>query len=234
MRIAIMQPYFLPYVGYFQLMAAVDKFVLLDDVNFINRGWINRNRIWSNGIAEWITLPLVKASQNRLIGELEILPDDGWKAKLLRKAENSYPRASYAENALKLFAAIVSEAEGHLSTFLSHTLRRINNYLGVSVNMEPTSSVYPKDGLRGQDRILDICRRERADTYVNLPGGQKLYSRESFKAAGIELAFLDPNLQSLSLRFSGYEGPVLSILDLLMLNPVADVKKAVHTCRLTA
>ena len=83
MRIAVMQPYFLPYIGYWQLIRAVDTFVILDDVNYINRGWINRNRISIRGEPCWMTLPLVGASQNKLISEINLLPDDGWKSRLV-------------------------------------------------------------------------------------------------------------------------------------------------------
>lgn len=79
-----MQPYLLPYLGYYQLMASTDQFVILDDVGFINRGWINRNRIPIAGVSQYITLPLLKASQNREIREIDIAPDDGWKPWLAR------------------------------------------------------------------------------------------------------------------------------------------------------
>ena len=110
MRLAIMQPYFLPYIGYFQLMAAVDKFVLLDDVNFINRGWINRNRIAVNDEPYWITIPLAKASQNRLINELEIIDDPSWKRKVVRTVELNYKRAPFLDTALPLFSGMLEEA----------------------------------------------------------------------------------------------------------------------------
>src|SRR5512140_19777 len=96
--IAIMQPYFLPYIGYFQLMAAVDKFVVFDDVNYINRGWINRNRLLLNGGAHTFTVPLRGASQNKLICDIELAEDDGWRDKLLRTISQSYAKTPcYAE-----------------------------------------------------------------------------------------------------------------------------------------
>lgn len=223
-----MQPYFLPYLGYFQLMAAVDKFVLLDDVNFITRGWINRNRIWVNNEPHWLTLPLAKASQNRLINEIEIIDEPSWKRKMLRTVEMSYRNAPFAQQSIRLFSGILQDARGLLSTFLFRQLRAVADYVGIEVRIEPTSAVFPKNGRAGQDRILDICIREGATSYLNLPGGRELYDRASFAAAGIELLFLDPSFASLALRHSGPEGPFLSILDLVMLNSAVTVRDALH------
>jgi hypothetical protein len=228
MRLAIMQPYFLPYIGYFQLMSAVDTFVLLDDVNFINRGWINRNRIAVDGEPHWLTLPLAKASQNRLINEIEIIDDPLWKRKAIRTIELSYRNAPFAEQVLLLFSEMLKEARGLLSVFLSGHLRQVADYIGIDVKIEPTSAIYPKEGCTGQDRILDICRREGATTYVNLPGGRDLYHAETFMAAGIKLLFIQPNVDASFLRQGAQGEPPLSILDLLMLNSVATVRESVQ------
>jgi hypothetical protein len=234
MRLAIMQPYFLPYVGYFQLMAAVDKFVLLDDVNFINRGWINRNRIIVNGEPYWLTLPLAKASQNRLINEIEIVDDPVWPKKMMRSVELSYRSAPFADEILPLFSEILQEAHGSLSTFLFHQLRRVADYIGIPTRIEQASAIHPKGALTGQRRIVEICAREGASTYINPPGGRDFYDAALFTSTGIELLFLDPNLPALILRHSGgQEGPCLSILDLLMLNPRAAVHRAAGMFRLS-
>jgi hypothetical protein len=232
MRLAIMQPYFLPYIGYFQLMSAVDKLVLLDDVNFINGGWINRNRIALNGEPYWLTLPLAKASQNRLINEIEIMDDALWKRKTMRTVELSYRSAPFAPQILSLISDILKEARGSLSEFLFDQLRRVADYIGIETKIEASSTIYPKNGRSGQERILDICTREGASTYVNLPGGRSLYDARLFASTGIELLFLESNLPALTLRHGGSEGPSLSILDLLMLNPVAKIREATRTFRL--
>jgi hypothetical protein len=233
MRLAIMQPYFLPYLGYFQLMSAVDKIALLDDANFINGGWVNRNRIAVQGEPHWLTLPLAKASQNRLINEIEIVDDPLWKRKLIRAVELSYQGAPFAGQILPLFSEMLREARGSLSTFLCYQLRRLADYIGIPTPIEQTSVRHPKDALTGERRILDICMREGVSTYVNLPGGRSLYDAELFASAGIELLFLDPNFSALTLRHSGREGPCLSILDLLMFNPVTAVREATEMFRLS-
>lgn len=230
MRLAIMQPYFLPYIGYFQLMAAVDKFVLLDDVNFINRGWINRNRIAVNGEPHWLTLPLLQASQNRLINEIEIVDDEKWRRKTMRMVEMSYAAAPFASEILPLLAKLLAQARGSLSAFLFSSLRQLTDHIGIDVKIEPTSAIYPKEGRTGQDRILDICLREGATTYLNPPGGRELYEVDVFAARGIELLFIDPNLAALSLRHGSQETPSLSILDLLMFNSATAIREATRMC----
>jgi hypothetical protein len=232
MRLAIMQPYFLPYIGYFQLMAAVDKLVLLDDVAFINGGWINRNRIAVNGAPYWLTLPLAQASQNRLINEIEIVDDPSWKRKTVRTVELSYGSAPFVHHILPLFSDMLKEARGSLSDFLFRQLRRVADYIGIETVIEATAAIYPKEGRSGQERILDICAREGATGYVNLPGGRNLYDPRLFASAGIELLFLEPNLRTLALQHSGDDGPSLSILDLLMLNSAATIREATGMFRL--
>jgi hypothetical protein len=226
MRIAIMQPYFLPYIGYFQLIAAVDRIVLLDDVNFINRGWINRNRLRTPQGPAWFTLPLVGASQNRLICDLDIKPDDGWKRSLAHTISTTYSKAPYFEVVFPLFQVFLSAATGNLSQFLSRNLTELASWLGLKTQFVPSSCIHPKGELKGQHRILDICLREGADSYVNPPGGRELYDAQVFSSAGVHLQFLRPELQTLPLSFDGEEEPVLSILDLMMFNSQESLRQA--------
>lgn len=218
-KLAIMQPYLFPYLGYWQLLAAVDKLVLLDDVNYINRGWINRNRVAVNAQPAWLTLPLQGASQNRLICDIDIAADDGWKGKMRRMLAEAYARAPESKAVLALFEQWLAAANGNLSAALYTGLGEVARYLGVTTEIVPSSRVYPKNGLKGEARILDICRREGADVYVNLPGGRDLYDAKAFREAGIELQFLQPDLHAGALQSGVRDGSVLSILDSMMYNP---------------
>jgi hypothetical protein len=218
MHITVMQPYFLPYIGYFQLINAVDKFVLLDDVNYINRGWINRNRIAINQQPHWLTIPLEKASQNRLINEISLHRDSLWREKLCLTVKTNYSKAPFFEIVYPIFDNILNFPSVDLSAFLHHSLKEILSYLKITTFIVPTSVVYPKNDLKGQYRILDICQREGATIYLNPPGGKELYERELFRAAGIDLYFLEPDLQGMNLVSGVNQSPVLSILDLMMLN----------------
>ena len=226
-RLAIMQPYLFPYLGYWQLLAAVDTFVLLDDVNFINRGWINRNRIAVNGLPFWLTVPLQGASQNHLIRDIDIVADDGWKRKMLRTLSASYAQAPESKPVLSMFEQWLSRADGNLSAALHFSVTQISAALGIDTTVVPSSSVYPKNGLKGQDRILDICQREEASVYVNPPGGRELYDADSFRQAGVELMFLQPDLHQNELRTGAIDGSVLSILDSMMHNPAEELVDAV-------
>lgn len=233
-RLAIMQPYLFPYLGYWQLLAAVDKLVLLDDVNYINRGWINRNRVAVNGMPSWLTLPLQGASQNRLICDIDIAADDGWREKMRRTVGITYARAPQAEAALALFECWLAGAQGNLSAALYRAIGEVARYLGLEPEIVPSSRIYPKQGLKGEARILDICRREQAAVYVNLPGGRELYDTVAFAREGIALSFLQPDLHVGQLRSGAADGTVLSILDSMMYNPKEALSAAVGRFELQA
>lgn len=232
LKLAIMQPYFFPYLGYWQLLASVDKLILLDDVNYIQRGWINRNRIAINGQPAWLTVPLQGASQNRMICDIDILPDNGWKQKMQRTLATSYAHAPMAQTIQVLFEQWLASANGNLSTALHAGLIQIATLLGITTTIVPSSRAYAKDGLKGQQRILDICRREGASIYINPPGGREIYDAELFRQAGIELMFLQPDLHSEQLCSGVLDGAILSILDTLMHNPVESVAAAISSFEL--
>ena len=185
-----MQPYFLPYIGYFQLIAAVDKFILLDDVNYINRGRINRNQIEINGQPTWFTIPLVKASQNKLIQEIEIAPFQEWRVKMIQTFSNVYAKADFKSQGLFLLNKWLNNLETNLSKFIYRTILDICQLIGLETEIIPSSAIYPKKGLSGQERILDICRIESAKAYINLPGGRSIYDKSLFEMAGTSLRFI--------------------------------------------
>lgn len=225
-KVAIMQPYFFPYLGYWQLLAAVDTFVILDDVNYINRGWINRNRIAINGEPSWLTVPLQGASQNKYICDIDIAPDDGWKKRLQRSLTTAYAKAPHSANVLALFEQWLAHADGNLSTALHHSITQVAEKLDLHTTIIPSSRIYPKGELKGAERILDICKREGAAVYVNPPGGKELYDAAMFRAAGIELQFLQPDLHQDELRSGASDGSVLSILDSMMHNSAEELAEA--------
>jgi hypothetical protein len=219
--IAIMQPYFLPYIGYFQLMASVDKFVVFDDVNFINRGWINRNRLLLNGVAHTFTVPLRGASQNRLICEIELVDEQSWRDKLMRTIRQAYAKAPCYAQVSTLLENVINYPSIRLDEFLLNSLREIVRYLSLEVEIVSTSRIYNNAHLKGQERILDICRQERADIYINPIGGIDLYDRTHFSNQGLPLYFLRSRPISY-VQGKGEHVAWLSIMDVLMFNePVA-------------
>lgn len=221
--IAIMQPYFLPYIGYFQLMAAVDKFVVFDDVNFINRGWINRNRLLLNGAPHTFTLPLRGASQNRLICEIELDDNQEWRKKLLRTIRLAYGKAPFYLQVSALLESVINYPSIRLDEFLLNSLREVVRYLSLEVEIVSTSRIYGNAHLKGQERILDICRQEQASVYINPIGGVDLYDRASFSERELSLNFL----RSRPVRYSQGKGEHvewLSVMDVLMFNEPTAVR----------
>ena len=214
MKLAIMQPYFFPYLGYFQLIHAVDTFVVYDDVNFIKGGWINRNYILSHGQKVRITLQLLGASPNRLINQISVAENRG---KLLRTLQQNYARAPYLADVLPMLEEILGFEESNLAVFLDLGLRRICDYLNICPRWCRSSNLQKDNSLRGQDKILAICKELGAKHYINVPGGKILYDHASFTAADIRLSFIEPRV--LEYRQSGHEFvPYLSIIDILMFN----------------
>jgi hypothetical protein len=217
MKLAIMQPYIFPYIGYFQLIRTVDTFIILDDVNYINRGWINRNRIIVHGQEKIITVPLNEASQNKLISEIQISSDEKWKGKLLKTIEYNYSRAPFFCKVFPIIKKIIHNPDINLSSFILFSLKELTNYLLINTKIIPTSYTYNNAHLKAQDRILDICLKESATVYINLYGGIKLYSRDKFSIHNISLFFLKAN----NIKYRQYNNeflPNLSIIDVMMFN----------------
>ena len=194
-----MQPYFIPYAGYFRLFAASDLFVAYDCVQFTRRGWVHRNRLPDrSGALHWLTLPLRKAPQDVLIRDLRFATDAPARLaeRLLRFDLGETDRASVRD-----LLATIHRVEGTPSDYIMHILEWVVDYLKLPRNIIRSSSLDLPPSLRGQDRIMEITRRLGAKRYVNAPGGRDHYDPQAFAAAGIELRFLPE-----------YLGPSSSIL----------------------
>lgn len=206
-----MQPYLFPYLGYFQLMHAADRFVVYDDVNFIKGGWINRNRIAVNGQPHMFTMPLLNAGSNINIDRIEVGGGEylKWRGKFLRTLQQAYAKAPFRDEVIALVQDVLVEDRILLTDLLRRSLHAVIGRLGISIDVVPSSSVYKNSGLSGTDRVLDICAREKANVYVNAIGGKALYSKQDFRDRGIDLRFIR----------SGPELPSLSIIDVMMSVP---------------
>ena len=212
MKVAIMQPYFLPYIGYWQLMSLVDRYVILDDVNYIKRGWVNRNRILLNGTDHMVTLPLAKADAFKKINEnmLADIPPNLEKTIAL-----AYHKAPNYVNVAPLVHDILSCPEKNLARFLTNSIRLVASYIGIETEFLVASETEHDPSLKAQDMILDICMRQGATEYYNAIGGMELYSKELFSHNGIRLGFVRPRLLEYQ-QFGASFIPGLSILDVLM------------------
>jgi hypothetical protein len=219
-----MQPYFFPYQGYFQLIAAVDKFVVYDDVCFIKNGWINRNRILAASGVEYLTVPLAGASSFRQIRETKCAPARLWRDKMLRRLSQSYARCPERDTGLELVQRVLRFAEGESIRDLAvASIQEVCGFAGIHADVLDSSSSYGNAELTGVQRVLDICRREGATAYVNLPGGRRLYEASVFAENGIDLRFVDPKLDPYpQYQHQGFV-PGLSVLDLVMNVPQCEV-----------
>lgn len=207
-----MQPYYFPYIGYFQLIQAVDKFVLYDDVNFIKKGWVNRNNILAADGTQRITLCLHGASQNKNINEIQIVNDFD---KLKKTISHVYSKAPNFSQVYGLLLECVDNQEQNLASFLLNSIRMTCDYLGINTKILSSSQLNRQENLSGQSRILDICDHLYADTYINAAGGKKLYDNKKFKDKGIDLFFISANDIKYH-QFSGDCKTKLSILDTMM------------------
>lgn len=213
-----MQPYFLPYIGYFQLINTVDKFVIYDNIKYTKKGWINRNRIIANGRNEYITLPLKNDSDSLNIDQ-RYLTNSFYleKNKLLRRIKENYLRAPYFSETFKLFEDILSFDNYNLFDFVFNSLIMVCNYLALSKEFIVSSTIPIDHTLRAEDKVLAICKQMNTDCYINPIGGANIYSKEKFISNKITLFFLNSNpivYPQLSNEFI----PNMSILDVMMFN----------------
>lgn len=225
MKVAVMQPYLFPYIGYWQLINAVDKFVILDDVNYIMRGFINRNKILLNGQPYQFTIPIKKASQNKLImdTELNFLQED--KRKFLLTIHNAYRKAPYFEKVMPMIEEIIHNPENDLTKYIRYSIERITQYLDIKTEILVSSQIEKRSDLKAQDKIIEICKCLGADIYINPCGGRTLYQHSDFEQAGMKLFFLDTKSEHITYNqrqkeFSGN----LSIIDILMFNDAKTIQ----------
>lgn len=224
MKVGIMQPYFLPYIGYWQLMNAVDMYVVYDDVNYITGGWINRNRILVNGQPKYITIPIVDASQNRLINETKIDINSKLLGKNLKMIELAYKKAPFFNDVYPLIEEILNCKKEDIVSFIMNSFKIICGYLDIRTELMLSSSIQKDRSLCGQDKILAICEQLGASQYYNAIGGQALYSYSNFNKKNMELNFVrtkDIYYRQFKNEFQGS----LSIIDVLMFNSREDVKR---------
>jgi hypothetical protein len=225
MRLALMQPYFLPYLGYFQLMSAVEEFVIYDDVQFIKNGWINRNRILVNGQPSYITLPVERGHLGDFVNQRGFVGYADARARILGQVDAAYRRAPFFKEVRTLLKSLLELEEENVAATVGRQLAELANYLGISANFRISSSLGKYDGeLAGQDRVIEVCRTLGATTYYNAIGGMELYDPSAFAKAGLELVFI----RSRAGDYKQYADPFvpnLSILDVLMFNSLERVRE---------
>jgi WbqC-like protein family len=217
MIIAIMQPYLFPYIGYYQLIHAADKFVFYDDVNFIKQGWLNRNRILQTDLPVFFTLPIKNVSSYSKICDTQI--DDKsfplWKSKFLKTLQYNYSKAPYYKMAFGLIESVLANDSLMFNDFAKKSVVTILDYIGINTSIIKSSSIYNNQILSAQERVMDICKKENAEHYINVSGGVALYNAADFENEGIKLSFIKSKVPVYK-QFNDTFHSGLSIIDVLM------------------
>lgn len=212
MKLAVMQPYLFPYIGYFQLIYAADLFLIYDDVSYIKQGYINRNNILSTNGTVRFTVPVPGASRNKLISTLTFSVN---VEKILKTIAQSYSKAPYFDYVFPMIQRILELEDRKIATVCQKSYEEIFSYLGLEKKFKKTSELEYDRSASARDRLIALCHQFDAKCYINTPGGRKLYTKQDFTTKGIDLKFVD----SLPVEYS--QGnvefvPNLSIIDVLM------------------
>lgn len=225
MKLAIMQPYFFPYIGYFQLINSVDKFVFYDDVNFIKKGWIHRNNLLINNESFLFTIPCKAVSQNKLINQILLNFDNKEKLKFLRRVQLAYKNAKYFDTFYyKLESFILNDNSTTISELAGESIIFISDYLKIKTSFLYSSKNFSETiNSDRQQRLINISKAEKTTTYINAIGGKELYSKIDFNKNGIDLKFLKTGSVAYK-QFANEFIPNLSIIDVLMFNSKEEVK----------
>ena len=229
MKLGIMQPYFFPYIGYFQLMNAVDEFVVYDNIEFTKKGWINRNRILVNGQDSFITLPLKKDSDYLDVRDRYLA--DSWpseRVKMLNRIKESYRKAPQFDSVYPVIEKSILFEESNLFKYILNSLNIVKAYEGIDTPLIISSTLAIDDTLKADKKVIAICKARNADTYVNPIGGIQLYIKDDFKNEGIDLHFLKANDFEYK-QFDNEFVPWLSIIDVMMFNSREEIKEYLNS-----
>lgn len=228
-KAAIMQPYIFPYLGYFHLIEASDTFIFYDDVNYIKRGWINRNRIGLNNKAHRFTLPIKKASQNVLIKDTRVNLDKSWQKSFFSTLTQAYRTAPHFDATVALIeGTFIDQEENTISSLAIRSIEHVYRYLEIKPNFIKSSVFSPETrGLERSERLIQITKKLGYNSYINLLGGKELYTKEYFRHHGINLNFIK-SLDHSYKQHSDIFIPALSIIDILMFNDKEATKHLFH------
>lgn len=218
MAVAIMQPYFFPYLGYFQLVQAVDDFVFYDDVMFIKKGWINRNRILMQGSDFLFTIPLEKQSQNKTIRESNVAWSADFPAKFLAQIDSAYKKAPQYDSVMPLIRDLLASQPESMAELAAKSIQTVWQYLGQEKRFHFSSQLSDNQAEGRADRLIHLTKGLGDSRYINALNGQSLYEKRYFAEQGVELFFINPSLSSYKQGKATEFIPGLSMIDVLMWN----------------
>lgn len=223
MRAAIMQPYFLPYIGCWQLINAVDVFVIYDNIQYTKKGWFNRNRFLQNGKDALFSIPLKKDSDFLNVDQ-RIISSGFNRKKLIAQFKNAYAKAPYFKEIMPFLEEIINYDEENLFKYIYNSVKKICEFLEIDTKIIISSTLKIDDKLKAEKKVLALCKAIGATTYINTIGGIELYDKDEFKSEGIELNFI----KSKAIKYKQFDNeflPWLSIVDVLMFNHKNEILK---------
>ncbi len=221
-KTAIMQPYFLPYIGYWQLINAVDVFVIYDNIQYTKKGWFNRNRFLQNGHDVLFSVPLKQDNDFLYVNKRFISPEFD-KKKLIAQFQNAYAKAPYFKNVMPLIEEIIMFKEDNLFKYILNSVKKICNHLDIDTQIIISSHLNINNELKAEKKVLSICKALNTTTYINTIGGMELYDKGEFESNNVELKFIKPT----NIEYKQFDSafvPWLSIVDVLMFNSKEEVK----------
>ena len=213
-RVGIMQPYFLPHLSYFQLIASTDYFCLHDKVKYTKQSWINRNRVILNGKIEYITIPVKSSSDFDHIDE-KLISNTFEKESILRKIELNYRKSPNFNDVFPVVLEILNYKNSNLFQFLENSIKMVCQYLQLETKIIKSSETGYDQNLTKSQMVIDICNKLQGETYINSQGGIELYKSSEFLENGIVLLF-SKQKNFLYSNAIGQTNSSLSILDTLM------------------
>lgn len=228
--IGIMQPYFMPYIGYFQLIEAVDEFIIYDNIQYTKKGWINRNRILTGGTDKYITLPLKKDSDFLDVRE-RFLSETFEPRKLLRQIETAYRRAPYFQETYSFLEPVIQYRETNLFQYIYHSVTKVCEYLEIRTPIVISSHLTYDNTLKSQEKVIAICKERQCDRYINAIGGMELYRADDFAKENMELYFIQTERMEYP-QFHNDFIPSLSMIDVMMFNSKAEIRSMLKGFRL--
>ena len=230
MRLAIMQPYFFPYLGYYQLINCSDSFVIYDNIEFTKSSWIRRNRILNSNSDRYIIVPVKKASDYTQVSDIQISETFDYK-KLLRVIEGAYRRSPYYDEIYPLIERNIPPKSNNLFDYLLGITDDLCGYLDIETEFIISSSIGIDHSLKAQEKVIAICSALNANEYINPIGGKSLYDKSAFMKWGIKLLFH----QMSDITYHQYKNqfiPNLSIIDVMMFNSKEKIKELLKMYKL--
>lgn len=230
MKTAIMQPYFLPYIGYWQLVSTADIFVIYDNIQYTKKGWFNRNRFLQNGKDVLFSIPLKKDSDFLDVDKRFISPNFN-KLKLISQFKNAYCKAPYFKEVLPILEEIIMLEDDNLFNYILNSVRQICDYLEIKTKIIVSSTVNIDHSLKSEQKVIAICKALDTKVYINAIGGIELYNKNWFAENSLDLKFIK-SVNSEYKQFDNDFRPWLSIIDVMMFNNKDEIKKMINNYEL--